>query len=117
MHSKHLTKTHNSHCCCSARPVSRLVRPPSVLFFVWLLLSCPAHHTREHKAKKRGHLIMRWLKEGKDGLFRASTDTWEEPASCLLGVRTQWVPGKNGKPGGYRLLTLRSRILDTQLLD
>lgn len=85
------------------------------LFSVCLLLSCT--HTREHKPKRRGHLIMRWLKEGKDGLFRPSADTWEEPASCLLGVRTQWVPGKNGKPGGYRLLTLRSRILDTQLLD
>lgn len=85
------------------------------MFSVCLLLSCT--HTREHKPKRRGHLIMRWLKEGKDGLFRPSADTWEEPASCLLGVRTQWVPGKNGKPGGYRLLTLRSRILDTQLLD
>lgn len=74
-------------------------------------------HRRDHKPKRRGHLVMRWLKEGKDGLFRASTDTWEEPASTLVGVRTQWVAGRHGKPGGYRLLTLRSRILDTQLLD
>jgi hypothetical protein len=85
----------------------------SQAFVCLLVLFAP----REHKAKRRGHLVMRWLKEGKDGLFRASTDTWEEPASCLLGVRTQWVPGKSGKLGGYRLLTLRSRILDTQLLD
>lgn len=69
------------------------------------------------KPKRRGHLVMRWLKESKDGLFRPSQDTWEEPASALVGVRTQWVPGANGKQGGYRLLTLRNRILETQLLD
>lgn len=77
----------------------------------------PSLFCRDHKPRRRGHLIMRWLKEGKDGLFRPSADTWEEPASCLLGVRTQWVAGRNEGPGGYRLLTLRSRILATQLLD
>lgn len=61
--------------------------------------------------------MLRWLKEGRDGLFRPSQDTWEEPASTLVGVRTQWVAGGGGAGGGYRLLTLRSRILDTQLLD
>ncbi|KAF6261711.1 JmjC domain, hydroxylase-domain-containing protein [Scenedesmus sp. NREL 46B-D3] len=69
------------------------------------------------KPKQRGLLVMRWLKEGRDGLFRPSSDTWEEAAGALVGVRTQWVPGSNGKPGGYRLLTLRSRILDTELVD
>jgi hypothetical protein len=69
------------------------------------------------KPKQRGLLVMRWLKEGRDGLFRPSSDTWEEAAGALVGVRTQWVPGSNGTPGGYRLLTLRSRILDTELVD
>jgi succinyl-CoA synthetase beta subunit len=60
---------------------------------------------------------MRWLKEGKDGLFRPSSDTWEEVPGALVGVRTQWVAGGRGKAGGYRLLTLRSRILDTELVE
>lgn len=98
----------NQHVDSISPPHSQC--PPYLPFFLTL-------HRRDHKPKRRGHLVMRWLKEGKDGLFRASTDTWEEPASTLVGVRTQWVAGRHGKPGGYRLLTLRSRILDTQLLD
>lgn len=62
-------------------------------------------------------LVMRWLKEGKDGLFRPSADTWEEAPGALVRVRTQWVAGANGRPGGYRLLTLRSRIIETELVD
>jgi len=69
------------------------------------------------KPKQRGRLVMRWLKEGKDGLFRPSSDTWEEVPGALVGVRTQWVAGARGKTGGYRLLTLRSRILDTELVE
>lgn len=60
---------------------------------------------------------MRWLKEGRDGLFRPSTETWEEVPGALVAVRTQWVAGRDCTPGGYRLLTLRSRILETELED
>lgn len=60
---------------------------------------------------------MRWLKESADGLFRPSQETWEEKADALVDVRTQWVRGGAGRAGGWRLLTLRSRILDTQLVD
>lgn len=60
---------------------------------------------------------MRWLKEGRDGLFRPSTETWEEVPGALVSVRTQWVAGKDGTAGGYRLLTLRSRIMETELVD
>jgi hypothetical protein len=69
------------------------------------------------KARVKGHLVMRWLKEEKDGLFRPSSSTWEEAKGALVPVRTQWVRGSTKKPGGYRLLTLRSRILDTELVD
>jgi hypothetical protein len=61
---------------------------------------------------------MRWLRESADGIFRASAETFEERADALVDVRTQWVPPRaGGKAGGWRLLTLRSRILDTELVD
>lgn len=59
---------------------------------------------------------MRWLKEGPDGLFRPSDETWEEKADALVDVRTQWVRPAAGGHGGWRLLTLRSRVLDTELV-
>jgi hypothetical protein len=58
---------------------------------------------------------MRELQEGDDGLFRPGPDTWEERPEALVGVRTQWVPRRGARAGGWRLLTLRSRILETEL--
>lgn len=60
---------------------------------------------------------MRWLKEGRDGLFRPSSETWEEVPGALVAVRTQWVASKAAAGGGFRLLTMRSRILETELVD
>jgi hypothetical protein len=58
---------------------------------------------------------------GSDGLFRldrgSETDVWEEKAGALVPVRTQWLPPRGSRPGGFKLLTLRSRILDTELVD
>jgi hypothetical protein len=105
------------HCLIHPAPPLRTLWPFACMHADSPPCYHPSFFCRDHKPRRRGHLIMRWLKEGKDGLFRPSADTWEEPASCLLGVRTQWVAGRNGGPGGYRLLTLRSRILATQLLD
>jgi hypothetical protein len=68
-------------------------------------------------ARTKGMMVMRWLKESPDGLFRRSNETWEEDAGALVTVRTQWVRAAPGRPGGWRLLTLRSRILDTQFRD
>jgi hypothetical protein len=59
---------------------------------------------------------MRWLREDKDGLFRPSNEVWEEASAALVPVRTQWMPASGGSPGGWRLLTLRSRILETELV-
>ena len=74
---------------------------------------------------RAGFKTMRWLREGKDGVFRPAKETWQERADALVDVRTQWVGAKasaggsgNGNiSGGWKLLTLRSRILDTELLD
>jgi hypothetical protein len=64
-----------------------------------------------------GNVVLRWLKEsGPDGLFRPTDEAWEEKARALVDVRTQWVAGEGGRRGGWRLLTLRSRILDTRLV-
>lgn len=61
-------------------------------------------------------IAVRWLRECKDGLFRPDKSTWKESADALVKVRTQWVEGKPKQPGGYKLLTLRKRILDTEIV-
>lgn len=73
-------------------------------------------HCSDVRPRKAGCVVMRALREGRDGLFRPCTDEWEEVPSALVGVRTQWVPPRDGRQGGYKLLTLRSRILDTDLI-
>ncbi|KAJ9514690.1 hypothetical protein QJQ45_028432 [Haematococcus lacustris] len=75
---------------------------------------------------QRGQVVLRWLRESEDGLFRPVPTYWEEAPHALVPVRTQLVtPAKLG-PGGrvtrasvpaFKLLTLRSRILDTDLVD
>jgi len=67
-------------------------------------------------SSKPGHVVLQWLREGRDGLFRPSADEFEEEASTLVPIRTQLLnPGANKAPG-FKLLTLRSRILDTELV-
>lgn len=61
-------------------------------------------------------MMVQWLKEGSDGLFRLTDSVWSEDGSSLLKVRTQWVDRNGTVPGGYKLLTLRCRILDTVLI-
>ncbi|CAD7698279.1 unnamed protein product [Ostreobium quekettii] len=70
---------------------------------------------RESGGKKM--VAVQWLQEGKDGLFRPQTHSrWDERADALVAVRTQWVTGRPRCPGGYKLLTLRKRILDTEIV-
>ncbi|GBF87753.1 jumonji domain-containing protein [Raphidocelis subcapitata] len=80
-------------------------------------LSGPAAAAAAAAARPKGLITLRWLKESSDGLFRPSAETWEEKAEALVSVRTQWVTPPDGGPGGWRLLTLRSRILDTEFID
>jgi hypothetical protein len=43
---------------------------------------------------------------------------WEDREGALINVHTEWVAGPTkGQAGGFRLLTLRSRILEVDLLD
>lgn len=63
-----------------------------------------------------GKVKLRWLREGRDGLFRPSHDEFEEPESALVPIRTQLMDPGPHKPPGYKLLTLRSRILNTELV-
>lgn len=48
---------------------------------------------------------------------RPTTDTWEEAESALVQVRSQPWQETALRPAGYRLLTLRARILDTELVE
>ncbi len=65
-------------------------------------------------SSKGGRCRVRLLAEGADGLFRPApaAEPWAEAESALVRVRTAAAPG-----GAFRLLTLRRRILDTELLD
>lgn len=69
----------------------------------------------KRKAQSRGHVALRWLKEGADGLFRPTDASWEERSGALIPVRTR--PTSANGSTGYRLLTQRSTILKTELLD
>ena len=64
---------------------------------------------------------LRWLREDPDGLFRPVSTFWEERPSTLVNVRTQFMPnGPLSHPGGeagWKLLTLRSKLLDIDWLD
>ncbi|KAF5835500.1 JmjC domain, hydroxylase-domain-containing protein [Dunaliella salina] len=96
-------------------------------------------------AKRPGYTTLRWLKECDDGLFRPQPVYWEERPTALVDVRTQLLSAKDGhgnvlkgaalhpvlndSSGSssttgsknslheevYKLLTLRSRILDDDL--
>jgi hypothetical protein len=65
--------------------------------------------------------VRRWLKEGGDGLYRATPTYWEEKPEALISIRVQYLPDglRNAKEQlgpGWKLLTLKSKILDTELL-
>ena len=68
-------------------------------------------------AEKQGRVLLRWLEEEADGLFRLAPGVYEEKRAALLPVRTQWMAAQGRRKGGYKLLTLRSRILTTELVD
>ena len=55
------------------------------------------------------------LREGRDGLYRPSSDVSEEQRSSLVPIRTQVLDPGARKPG-FKLLTLRSRIMGTELV-
>ena len=63
-------------------------------------------------SSKGGRCQVRLLAEGRDGVFRATAETSAEAESALVRVRTARAPG-----GSFRLLTLRKRILATELVD
>lgn len=72
----------------------------------------------EERTQKAGMVMLRWLEEGKDGLYRSSKDgLYLEDERALIDVRTQWMKARGRRPGGHKLLTMRSRILDTELFD
>ena len=71
----------------------------------------------EQRASKPGMVMLRWLEEHRDGLFRPSEDLYMEDERALIDVRTQWMKPHGQHPGGHKLLTMRSRILDTELVD
>ncbi|KAG2450697.1 hypothetical protein HYH02_004535 [Chlamydomonas schloesseri] len=59
-----------------------------------------------------GHVLLRWLKEGRDGLFRpVAGSVWEEAATSLLPVHVQPVCG-NGSSGGAAAAAAAAAALD-----
>lgn len=69
----------------------------------------------ETAASSKAKVTLQALKQGKDGLYRPSSDVFEERRSSLVTIRTQLVDPGCRKPG-FKLLTLRSRILGTELV-
>ncbi|GAX79223.1 hypothetical protein CEUSTIGMA_g6663.t1 [Chlamydomonas eustigma] len=81
-------------------------------------------------ASEKGQVVLRWLQESSDGLYRPVPTYWEEPPEALVPVRTQYLPdGKLGTASAsagkaassssgpaWKLLTLKSRLLDTELI-
>lgn len=89
----------------------------------------------DRPASTKGMVVLRWLKEDPDGLYRPVPTYWEERPDSLVTVRTQFLPeglrksaatraaeaaGQTGQKhhlgAGWKLLTLRSRILDTEII-
>lgn len=114
---------------------------------------------RVSRPASKGMVVLRWLREGSDGLYRPADTYWEERPDALISVRTLCVPGDpppppppegqqqrgggggwastpssssleeggetrrrpggggGGGEAGWKLLTLKSKILDTELMD
>lgn len=47
----------------------------------------------------------------------ACAGNMQEKLGALIPVQTQWLPRRGRREAGYKLLTPRSLILDTQLID
>lgn len=65
----------------------------------------------ESESNNKTRVMLQVLKPGKDGLYRPSSNIFEERRSSLVSIRTQLVDPGCRKPG-FKLLTLTSRILD-----
>jgi hypothetical protein len=48
---------------------------------------------------------------------RPTGKSWEDRPSALVPVRSAWQEGNGRRAGGFQLLTLRKKILGTELLD
>lgn len=66
-------------------------------------------------ASAKAKVVLQTLKVGRDGLYRPCSDIFEERSSSLIAIRTQLVDPTSRKPG-FKLLTLKSRILGTELV-
>lgn len=66
-------------------------------------------------ASAKTKVMLQTLKQGRDGLYRPCSDVFEERSSSLIAIRTQLVDPTSRKPG-FKLLTLTSRILGTELV-
>ena len=69
----------------------------------------------EKPASAKTKVMLQTLKQGRDGLYRPCSDVFEERSSSLIAIRTQLVDPTSRKPG-FKLLTLKSRILGTELV-
>lgn len=69
------------------------------------------------RATAAGVAQLHWLAEGKDGLYRPTAAIYQEKLGALIPVETEWRPNRGRREAGYKLLTPRSLILDTQLVD
>eukprot|EP01025_Chloroclados_australasicus_P016973 TRINITY_DN18667_c0_g1_i1.p2 TRINITY_DN18667_c0_g1~~TRINITY_DN18667_c0_g1_i1.p2 ORF type:complete len:274 (-),score=44.41 TRINITY_DN18667_c0_g1_i1:213-1034(-) len=69
----------------------------------------------EESGSTKKMVTLQCLRQGKDGLYRPRTEVFEELRSALVPIRTQLLDPGTRKPG-FKLLTLRSRILNTELV-
>ena len=69
----------------------------------------------DKQASCKKKILLQFLREGRDGLYRPSSEVTEELRSSLVPIRTQVLDPGTRKPG-FKLLTLRSRILGTELV-
>ena len=88
----------------------------------------------QRPASGKQRVVLRWMREGSDGLYRPAPTYWEERADALVAVRTQFLPDgtlRSALPSqapepvtlsstpeaGWKLLTLKSKLLDTEWID
>jgi hypothetical protein len=48
---------------------------------------------------------------------RPTGKSWEDRPSALVPVRSVWQDAQGRRDGGFKLLTLRKKILETELVD
>ena len=86
----------------------------------------------QRPASGKQRVVLRWMREGSDGLYRPAPTYWEERADALVAVRTQFLPDgtlrssalpsepatlSSTPEAGWKLLTLKSKLLDTEWID